>query len=223
VSDTDSFISEVSEEVRRDRLFSLMRRYGWIAVLAVLLLVGGAGYSEWRKSTQMAQAQARGDALLNALEMDDSGDRAAALAAVPADGSVAVVVALLAASEQERAGDPAAAAQTLMALANEADIEPLYRDLALLKAVMLQAAEMSPEARKETLAPLAQPGAPYRLLALEQIAYAELDAGDTDTAVAGLRQIVEDANVTRGLRERAIGLIVALGGELSELEAVISP
>lgn len=44
MSDTDSFIEEVTEEVRRDRLFGLMRRYGWIAVLAVLLLVGGTAY-----------------------------------------------------------------------------------------------------------------------------------------------------------------------------------
>ena len=44
MSDTDSFIDEVTEEVKRDRLFATMRKYGWIAVLIVLLLVGvGSG------------------------------------------------------------------------------------------------------------------------------------------------------------------------------------
>ena len=28
--DSDSFISEVSEEVRRDRLYAALRRYGWL-------------------------------------------------------------------------------------------------------------------------------------------------------------------------------------------------
>ncbi len=49
MSDTDSFIDEVSEEVRRDRLYATFRRYGWIAILAVLLLVAGATWNEWRK------------------------------------------------------------------------------------------------------------------------------------------------------------------------------
>ena len=55
MSDTDSFIEEVSEEVRRDRLFKLMKRYGWIAILAVLLLVGGAAFNEVRKARQAAE------------------------------------------------------------------------------------------------------------------------------------------------------------------------
>ena len=38
MSDTDSFIDEVSEEVRRDKLFGYIRKYGWIAITSVLLL-----------------------------------------------------------------------------------------------------------------------------------------------------------------------------------------
>jgi hypothetical protein len=34
MSDTDSFIDEVTEEVRRDRMFFMLKRYGWIAVPA---------------------------------------------------------------------------------------------------------------------------------------------------------------------------------------------
>ena len=58
MSDTDSFIDEVTEEVRRDRMFNLLRRYGWIAVVAVLLLVGGAAWNEWRLSQQRTQSEA---------------------------------------------------------------------------------------------------------------------------------------------------------------------
>ena len=31
MSNPDSFIEEVTEEVRRDKLFALFRKYGWIA------------------------------------------------------------------------------------------------------------------------------------------------------------------------------------------------
>ena len=43
MSDTDSFIDEVNEEVRRDRFYGLLRRYGWIAVVAVVGVVGVVG------------------------------------------------------------------------------------------------------------------------------------------------------------------------------------
>ena len=45
MSDTDSFIEEVTEEVRRDRLYGLLRRYGWIAALVIILIGGGASWS----------------------------------------------------------------------------------------------------------------------------------------------------------------------------------
>ena len=43
VSDTDSFIDEVSEEIRREKLFKTFRKYGWIGVALVVIVVGGTG------------------------------------------------------------------------------------------------------------------------------------------------------------------------------------
>jgi hypothetical protein len=97
LSETDSFIEEVTEEVRRDKLFALMRKYGWIAILAVLLIVGGAAYNEWRKASEAAAAQALGDSLIAALEIEDATARAAALAKITAESEGAnAVVSLLA-------------------------------------------------------------------------------------------------------------------------------
>ena len=63
VHESDSFISEVSEEVRRDRLYAALRRYGWLIAAAGLLIVGGAAVNAWRKARQRAQAEAAGDAM----------------------------------------------------------------------------------------------------------------------------------------------------------------
>jgi hypothetical protein len=49
---------------------------------------------------------------------------------------------------------------------------------------------------------------------MEQVALADIELGDTASALAGLTSILEDAAVTRGLRDRASSLIVALGGEV---------
>ena len=59
----ESFIQEVSDEVRRDRLFNLFRKYGWIGVCLILLLVGGAGINEWRKNKERVTAEQNGDEL----------------------------------------------------------------------------------------------------------------------------------------------------------------
>ena len=36
---SDTFIDEVTEELRRDRLYGAMRRYGWIVVLVIVAVV----------------------------------------------------------------------------------------------------------------------------------------------------------------------------------------
>jgi len=219
VSNPDSFINEVTEEVRRDQLYQYLRRYGWIALVVVLLLVGGAAYNEWRKAQTANAAQALGDSMLEALSTEDEVARAAAMAAVTAQGPAAAVAGLLTAAEQERAGDVAGAVATLDLLAQTAEVGALYTELAALKSLMLQADTMDPAARRNALAVLATPGAAYRLLALEQIALADMVAGDTEAALVGLRAIVEDAEVTSALRDRAQGLIIALGGTLDAAEA----
>jgi hypothetical protein len=209
VSDSDSFINEVTEEVRREKLFGYLRRYGWIAIAAVLLLVGGAAWTEYRKSQEQAAAEATGDALMTALEEPDPATRAAAMAQVEGEGAAAAVTSLLRAATQQEAGDNAASAQTLSELAANSDVPEMYRDVAALKAAMLPSDDAG--ARRANLEALSQPGQPFRLLALEQVAYMTLADGDADGAIAIMRQIEEDAGVTRGLRERVQTLMVALG------------
>jgi hypothetical protein len=79
---------------------------------------------------------------------------------------------------------------------------------------MLPTEDMS--ARRTQLEALSQPGEPFRLLALEQLAYLSLTEGDNDAALGLLRQIEEDAGVTRGLRERVQSLMVAMGEPLPD-------
>ncbi|MFA5582249.1 MAG: hypothetical protein WDA25_09905 [Paracoccaceae bacterium] len=203
MSNTDSFIDEVTQEVQRDRLFALMRRYGWIGIVAILALVGYASWSEWEKSRQAAQAQALGDSILAALAVEDNPGPA--LAAIEADGEAGAIVALLAAAN---GGDEAAA--QLGAMANDPALRPIYRDLAALRAVMLSADTTAPDDRIAALTPLARPGAPYRVLAEEQIALAEIEAGRQTDAVARLTRISEDNEAGVALQRRVAQLLVAL-------------
>ncbi len=88
MSDSDSFIEEVTEEVRRDQLYKYVRKYGWIAVVLVIGAVGTTGFLEWQKVQSASQAQARGDQIAAALEGDDATARADALADLSADAGL---------------------------------------------------------------------------------------------------------------------------------------
>ena len=215
MSETDSFIEEVSEEVRRDKLFALMRKYGWIAVLAVLLLVGGAAYNEWRKATERAAAEALGDSLIAALETDDETARAAALAKVDAGSAGGkALIALLTAAEAQTGGNTERAIGALTKVAGDSTLPTAYRDMATLKLVLLAGKDMPAEERRTKLAPLAVGGAPFRLLAEEQLSMLDIEEGNKDAAISRLQAIISDVEVTPGLRSRATQLIVVLGGEV---------
>jgi hypothetical protein len=214
VSESDSFISEVTDEVRRERLYGYLRRYGWIGIAIVLLLVGGAAFNEYRKANEMAAAQALGDQILDALEIEADPERVTALTALDVRGKAAAVAALLTASEQERAGDLTGAIATLDALSVNSEVDPMYRDLSQFKSLLLADGIMDPAERLSALEALSVPGAPYRLLALEQIALQQISTGETEAALATLTAVMEDAEVSSGLQQRAQSLIVALGGEM---------
>ena len=212
MSQNDSFIDEVSEEVRRDRLFRLYRRWVWLVVVIVVLVVAGAAFWEWRKAQERAQAQALGDSIVAALAEQGPEARAAALGLIETDDAARALVDFLIAAET--AGTDAAASATV-ALGAEAardGLEARWQDLASLKLLLIEAAALPADQRIERLEPLTGSGDPYRVFALEQIAYARAEMGDTDAAIATLRDLLADGEVGEGLRLRASQMIVALGG-----------
>ncbi len=214
MSDTDSFIDEVSEEVRRDRLFKLMRKWGWLPISLVVLLVGGAAYNEWAKARSQSIAEVLGTEILSAVQIEDAAERNLAYGAIASDGESAALLALLSAGDAVEDGEQAQAVATLSTLADDTSISDKYRHLAEFKLLLADAENIEVPERISRFQAIANPGAPYRLLAEEQIALIEISTGDTDAGLERLRTILSDDELTIGLRRRASQLVVALGGEL---------
>lgn len=212
MSDTDSFINEVTEEVRRDRLYAMFRRWAWLAVLIVAGLVGGAAWLEYSRAQERATAEGFGDGLLSVLDRAEPEARVAGLdeiAAGDTDPRARMIVALLAAGEVARGGAEAeAAAAGLRAAAEAPDLPRRYRDLAMLKAEMMAPSE--PDAARLILGALAEPGAPFAALAEEQLALLDIRTGDLEAGIDRLRSLERSAAATPGLQQRASQLIVAL-------------
>lgn len=210
MTNTDSFIDEVTDEVRRDKLFATFRKYGWIGILAVLLIVGGAAYNEWDKAQTKARAEAFGDALMDALDLGDPAERRAAIEAVPADGSQTSVKALMLASDPTQ--DKAATLAALDGLIADSAQPQIYRDIATLRRVLVAGTDMALADRRAALEPLAVPGRAFRVLAEEQLAYLLLEEGKRDEAIAALSALVLDTESPASLKGRASEVITALGG-----------
>ena len=220
MSDTDSFIEEVTEEVRRDRMYGYLRRYGWIGALAVLLIVGGAAFTEYRKAQARAQAEALGDAVLSAMAQAGPAERQVGLVDLTSDtpGTQAVLD-LLAASEAQAAGDTETAIAQLEAASVNTEAPEIYRQIAAFKLLVLQADRMDPATRRQQLEALAQPGQPLSFLAQEQLAFADIAAGDEEGAIERLENIIQAAGVSPDLQQRALQVIVSLG-ETPDLESL---
>lgn len=219
MSETDSFIDEVSEEVRRDQLYGVFRKYAWIALGAVVLIVGAAAFNEWRKAQTRAASEAAGDRILEALEIQDSSARVDALTRISFDdaGKQALVKLQEAAMlvEDGRIEEAAAVYEAVSSLDEAGDV---YTDLAKLKRIIIQPEAEGVQSLIEELTALDRP---FRLMAIEQRALASIRSGDIEAALTDLSAIVLDNLTTQELRERSQQLIVVLGGEVPELPSLL--
>tara|TARA_Y100000385_G_scaffold152924_1_gene158685 strand:- start:94 stop:756 length:663 start_codon:yes stop_codon:yes gene_type:complete len=212
VSDTDSFLQEVSEELRRDKLYRNIRKYGWIAILLVVVIVGGATYREYLKSKDTKAAQLFGTSIIDALNEKNSDDRIAKLQTINSPGENAkVVIAMLLSAELGVSEKPTMAKSSLSSLTEGSSIDAHYRELLNFKILLGSAETMSLEERVTAFEALSKPGNPFRLLAEEQIALIDLEQGKTDNAIEKISQILLDSELTAGLRNRATQMMIALG------------
>lgn len=214
MSNPDSFIEEVTEEVRRDRLFRLFRKYGWVGVVIIVGLVGGTAWTEWTNARDAARAEAFGNALIDALDQGTPEERRETLAAVPADGGQAAILQLILASDPNE--DKAATLAALDRVAADTTLSVPYRDLAVLRRVLVAGADQPVADRRTALQGIAAPGRPFRALAEEQLAYLLVEEGKTDDAIAALTTLMQDQEASASLRARLGQVITALGGTVPE-------
>ena len=211
VSETDSFIQEVTEEVRQDRMFRLWKKYGPYAVAGVVAVVAVSAGLNWMKHRAVETARETGGAFI-AADIASVEDQETLIGSV--DGKAVVIARLRLAAAKAEAGEIDAAAALYREVAGEADLGATYADLARLQAVRISVAAMDPAEAIAELDPLTVEGAPYRLMAMELRAIVRLNSGDTESAHSDLNAIIADPQATRGSSERAVALLLSSGGEL---------
>ncbi len=215
-NDGETFLREVDDELRRDRLNQTVTRYGWWIVAGMMLVLAAIGGIFWYRSSQAQQAEARGEMLLNALDGLESGNRNSAITQIDqlaeSDSAGYRAAALFArANAQIAANNINAAAATLGAIAADETLEEPYRQAALVRQTQLEFDRLQPPQVIQRLTPLVRPGQPFFGAAGEMVGVAQLRMNRPDLAGPLFARIGRDDTVPPSIRTRAIQIAGSLG------------
>ena len=210
----DLLIQEVEEDLRREQYLKLWKQYGNIIMAAVLcVIVVVAGYQGWqswqsklrlKESDQLAAAQA--------LATDGKKTEAIdALAKLAADSHTGYGIAadLLRADLIAQKDDIPGAIAAYEKIATSSAPQP-FRDLALLKGIILAVDTADPATLEEKVNPLTTASSPWRYSAMEVQAMLAQKKGDLKRATDLYKQLSDNAEAPQGVRSRAAEMLAAL-------------
>lgn len=212
---TDHFVREVQEEMRRERLASVWDRYGiFILAAAVLLILGVASYQYAQYSNRVAR-EAAGIEFESAAQLAAQGKEKEALGAFetmiknapPGYGTLARLrVAGAFAAKGKR--DEAVAAYD--AVTKDTSADALLRDYATLQAALLRVDSADWTEMQNRLKDLVSDNNAWRAPARELLGLAAMKAGNRDEARKAFEQILADSAAPPATAQRARILMTIL-------------
>lgn len=217
---SDTFVREVDENLRRDRLRDFARDNAVLligAVVLFLILCGGLIFwHEYRaKKTQgqveqLAQAYTAIEAgnLKTApqqlVDLSDSNSKAVRASAMFGRADVAL-----------QQGDSKSAVAQYRAIVADSALPAPFHDLALIRQTAVEFDSLKPEDVISRLKPLAKPGNPWFGSAGELTAMALLKQGKKDEAGQMFGALARDKTVPDTIRARSVQIASTLGVDVS--------
>jgi hypothetical protein len=214
--DNETFYREVDEELRKEQLGGLWKRYGALAVGGLVLLLAAIGGLIWWQNHRQAQAGERGETLIAAFE-DVQARRLKEvpkqLDAVAAEGSSGYRAAALLtkADVAIQENDLKAAAQKFKTVADDGKVAEPYRQLALIRQTAVEFDTLPAAEVIRRLQPMAQAGNPWFGSAGEMVALAHLKQNQPARAAPIFAALAKDQNLPASIRSRALQMASALG------------
>jgi hypothetical protein len=208
---------EIDEDVRRERLQQLWKRYANYVIGAALLLVlataGVVGWREYQERQNQAQARRFLAAMDQAARGEDAAAREAfARLAAEAGAGYATLARLQEAALLAKAGDAAGAAKVYEQIAADSRADRVFRDLATVMIVQDTIATGDPARLAQLLAPLLAEKNPWRHSATELSALLAQRAGDPAKAKELYAKLADDLTAPQNMRARATEMLAILGG-----------
>jgi len=193
--ESESFIKEVSEEVKRDKLFKALNKYKWPLFALIILLVGTVGGYEYFKFDRKRTAQENGEFLVSAIEnLYNNGETGSSEIE---NKFIAILIKLHEAKYFEEKGDIEGAKTAYNHLIDKHGGNRFFSDYSKFQLYLLDPAESLRDTKKiEVLDQLSAPDSPMKLLALEQKLHLYVKANDLENIKLLLKLISSDQAIT---------------------------
>lgn len=223
-ADNEAFLREVDDNLRREQMAGLARRWGMVGGAIVVVALAALALFLWWQSHRAGQAGAESEQLAQVLSDVDVGKanaadpRLATLADSSRDGTRALARMTQAGIAAKSA--PAAGAARYRAIADDAGLPQAVRDLAMIRATMLEFDTLPPQQVVARMQPLAGPGGAWFGSAGELVAAADLKMNRRDLAGPLYAKIAVDTNVPASIRGRAAGMAIVLGQPIASAAAL---
>lgn len=213
----DLIFREVDEDVRRERMEAVWKRYGGmvlgVAVLIVAIVAGSVWWKDYQKSEREVQG-AQFEAAQVLLVEGRSAEAAAAFEKLAAEGNSGyqVLAAIQAAEARAEAGEAQAALSAYDRLIDNGIGSDRQQDVLRMKAALLALEIDGGDAAIQRLGDLTEGDGIFRNAAREVKASALLANGDRAGAIAELKAIADDAGASAAQRDRVSRFLLSLGG-----------
>lgn len=205
---TDTFVREVQEEMRRERLAQLWDRFGAIAIgLAALLVIGVGGYkyAEYRSLNARESASKAFEAATRLASAGKAQEAQQAfetlVKSAPEGYGTLARLRVAGALAEENKRDEAVVAYDAVVKDGSADV--LLRDFAAVQAALLRVDTADWTEMQNRLKDLINDGNAWRASARELLGLAAMKAGNPDEARKAFEQILGDSSATPATAQRA--------------------
>jgi len=211
-----NIFQEVEEDLDRQKLEALWRRYGpFVVAAAAAIIIATAGTTAWNswRDTQQQKATNGLIEILSAANPDPHQEIEALehFAGRQPGETQATFARLQGGAVAAKAGDQAKAVALYDIVAADKDADPAFRQLADLLAVQTQMDKADPVTLQKRLQPLLADNAPWRTTAMEYEAFLALRAGDKPKARQLFGELSQDADAPSSLRARAADMLRFVG------------
>jgi hypothetical protein len=210
---------EVDEDVRRDKVVNLWKRYQTPIFVIAFLIVAATGAWSYYQSERLKTAEAANVRYRAAAALAQEGKRQEAIAAFESlakDGPKGYAsLARLRAAGELAGVDRAKAIAAYDAIADDSNVDKLTQEVARLRAALLALEEGDRQKMELRLGPLMTSSGPFRYTAQELIALDALENGDFDEAQRVFDLLLSDRDAPQSMRQRAAayqGLLKAARG-----------
>lgn len=212
----ETFLREVDENLRRDKMRDFGKKYGRWLIAAALLFIAASGGVIWWQQHQRNVAEQQVETISQAYQdIAQSQDARAQATLQPLTDSRSDAVRATAeftnAALAIEKGDLPKATTIYGQLAADASLPQAYRDAALLRETALNFDKMKPQDVIDRLAPLAKPGNAWYGSAGEITALALIKLNRKPEAGRIFAALAKDKDIPPNIRDRSLQIAGSLG------------